>query len=102
MAVIVSYAFFKKPSGVGRALWKCGRALAQWKLLVLFGSAVLYSALIVYGAKRIDLWHEEALKVMIYWLIATGIVLLGEAVGRADPGGPAFRRRVTDLGPERS
>jgi hypothetical protein len=94
MTVIVALAFVKSPREIGSSLWACVRALVQWKLLLLFGSALLYSGLIVWGAKEIGLWHENALKATIYWFFVTGVVLLGEAVGRADPSDPDLRLRI--------
>jgi hypothetical protein len=57
-----------------------GRAAAQGKLLLLFGSVLAYSALLVYAASRADVWHESALKVTVLWFIGTAIVLVGDAV----------------------
>ena len=62
--------------------------------MALFGSVLLYSALLVYGARQVGLWHPTALKATVYWFIGTGVVLAGQAVteGARDDG--AFLRKV--------
>jgi hypothetical protein len=92
--VILGYVISKDPRGLGGSFLGVLRALLQPKLMLLFGSALLYSALIVYGAKEIGLWHAAALKATIYWFIVTAVVLVGEAVARANPSDREFRRRV--------
>src|SRR6266545_1544111 len=50
--VILSYVIYKDPRGTGGAFLGVLRALLHPKLLLLYGSAILYSALVVYGAKQ--------------------------------------------------
>lgn len=93
-AVVLSYVVYKDPRAIGRSFFEALRASLHWKLLVLFGSAALYSGLIVYGAKEIGLWHTGATKPTVYWFIGTAIILVGQAALRAAPGDPEFVRRV--------
>lgn len=76
---IVAYAVYKDPRGIGSAFWSVVRAFVSPKLLLLFGSAALYSAGVVYALARMDLWHMSSLKETIYWFVGTGVVLAGSA-----------------------
>ena len=58
------------------------RAFLHSKLVLLYGSALLYSALLVSGAKESGQWHAGALKASVYWFIGTAAVLVGYAVIR--------------------
>lgn len=91
------FAFYKNFSGMSHGVLGVFRALVQAKLLLLFGSALVYTAAVVIVAREMGGWHTPALKVTIYWFIGTAIVLVGDAVtdgGRADPSylRKAFRR----------
>lgn len=91
---ILCFALYKDFRGIGASLLAVVRSLLAWKLLLLFGSVLVYSAALVYGASQLGVWHTSALKATIYWFIGTGLVLAGEAVttGARDDG--AFLRKV--------
>jgi hypothetical protein len=91
---ILGFALYKNLWGIGRSLLGVLQALLQPKLLLLFGSALAYSAAIVYLANALDLWHAPALKVTIYWFIGTAIVLAGNAVSEGAPDRGAYLRKV--------
>jgi hypothetical protein len=76
-AGIVGYAVYKDARGIGSAFWGVSRAFVAPKLLLLFASAALYSAGVVYLLARMDLWHTTSLKETIYWFVGTGVVLAG-------------------------
>lgn len=63
-----------KIEGIGSSFLDVLRALAQPRLLALFGLAALYCAGLVYGARELDLWHTSALKETLYWFFLTGVV----------------------------
>lgn len=90
----VGYAAYKDPQGVGGAFGGVLSALLQPKLLLRFGSALLYSAAVVYAAEEVGLWHTTALKATIYWFFGTGVVLVGEAITRGARSDREFLRRV--------
>lgn len=75
--LVVGYAVYKDPPGIGSAFWSLARAFFTPKLLLLFGAAALYSAGVVYLLARADLWHTTSLKETIYWYVGTGAVLSG-------------------------
>jgi hypothetical protein len=91
---ILGFAFYKNFWGIGRSLVGVLQALLQPKLLLLFGSALAYSAAIVYAARELGLWHAPALKVTIYWFIGTAIVLAGNAVSEGARDRRAYLRKV--------
>lgn len=67
------------------------------KLLLLFGSATLYCALVAYGAKEAGLWHTASFKATLYWFVGTGVVLIGDAVTATSSRNGALLRRVLAL-----
>jgi hypothetical protein len=91
---LVGFALYKDVRGIGASLLAVLRSLLGWKLLLLFGSVLVYSGALVYGASQLGVWHTSALKATIYWFIGTAVVLAGEAVttGARDDG--AFLRKV--------
>jgi hypothetical protein len=78
--IILGLVFYKDPRGTATAVWGGVRALCTPKLLLLYGSAALYSAGVVLLASRLDLWHRSALRETIYWFLGTAVVLVGYAV----------------------
>jgi len=80
LLVILGFVLYKDFRGISRALFAVVRSLASPKLLVLFGSALVYSALVVYGAHRLGAWHTTALKATIYWFVGSAVFFVGQAV----------------------
>jgi len=78
--VLLSYVVYKDPRGIGSAAWQVIRASMAPKLLLLFGSAALYSAGLVLLAERIGLWQTTALKETVYWFIGSAVFLTTKAV----------------------
>ena len=67
-----------KDCGVVGAFASTAEFLARsWKLLVLFGSAAVYTGILVYAAHRYELWHASSAKEIVYWFIGTAVVLAG-------------------------
>jgi hypothetical protein len=91
---ILAFVVYKDPRGIGSAFLNVLRAFVQPKLLILYGVTLAYSALVVYAAAALDLWHTTAVKATIYWFLGSGVVLVGEAVSRISPRDPAVWRRV--------
>jgi hypothetical protein len=84
VVIILGYAVYKDPRGIGGAFLNVLRALFQPKLLLLFGCVMLYSAALVYGAERVGLWQTDTIKETTYWFFGTGVILVGEAVSRGE------------------
>ena len=61
------------------------RALAL-KLLLVFGAAAGYCALVVYLAWLTGLWHRGTLKETIYWFAAIGLVMTARAIENSSRG----------------
>jgi hypothetical protein len=78
--LILSFLVYKEPRGIGSSAWHVIRAFMVPKLLLLFGSAALYSAGLVLLAERIGLWHTTALKETVYWFIGSAVILTAKAV----------------------
>lgn len=93
-AVIIGYATYKDPRGIAAGFAGVVRALLRAKVLLVFGSTLLYCALVVYGAEELGLWHESAVKATLYWFIGTGVVLVSEAVTQTSENDADFLRRV--------
>jgi hypothetical protein len=91
--VLLAYVLRKDPRGIGGSLLGVVRALLTPRLLLPFGSALAYSAGLVFLAWWLGAWHTDALKVTIYWFFGTGVILLGQAI-TASPTDPQFARRV--------
>jgi hypothetical protein len=68
-----------KSDGLGGSLLRVLGALASPKLLLLFGSAALYCATLLFLANAPEFWHSTALKATVYWFLGTGVVLVGRA-----------------------
>jgi hypothetical protein len=92
--LLVGYPLYKDPRGIGGALLHAARAALHPKLVLLYGSALGYASLLVYGAHKVGLWHTTAVKATAYWFAGTAIVLIADAVTRAEPRDRAFIRRV--------
>jgi hypothetical protein len=89
-AIIVFVAW--KTESVGRSFLAVARAALHWKLVLLFGSAAVYSAMLLYLAWWVDLWHMAALKETLYWFAGSGLILIGSALTPATSGRDWFRR----------
>jgi hypothetical protein len=92
--VILGFAVYKNPRGIGSASADLARTALHPKLLFLFSMASAYCAALVYGAQGLGLWHTPALKATTYWFIGTGVALIGGALSGASPQDPEFLRRV--------
>jgi hypothetical protein len=77
-----------KADGFASSLVGVLRAVADPKLMLLFGSAAIYGAILVLAASEASLWHTTATKETVYWFFGGGVVLVGKAVVAAtsDPG----------------
>jgi len=91
--VLLVYVLRKDPRGIGGSFAGVTRALLAPRLVLLFGSALTYSAGLVYLAWRLGVWHTAALKETIYWFFGTGVILLGQAI-TASPTDQFVRRVV--------
>ena len=69
--VILGFVLYKDFRGITGSLLGVLRALVHPKLLLLFGSALLYSAALVYAASALGLWHMTALKATVYWFLGS-------------------------------
>lgn len=94
VAAVIGFAVVKDPRGIGGSACAVLRAALHPKLLLLFGSAALYSAGLVYAAADAHLWHSAALKETVYWFVGSGIVLVGTAVSQAGPTDARMVRQV--------
>jgi hypothetical protein len=90
----LAYVLHKDFRGIGGSFLAVLRSLLHPKPLLLFGSALAYSAAVVSAAHELGLWHPTALKATIYWFVGTAIVLAGEAVTDGASNDRAFLRRV--------
>ncbi|HWC29660.1 MAG TPA: hypothetical protein VG845_06215 [Dehalococcoidia bacterium] len=95
LLMIVGYAVSKDPRGIGGSLLGVIRAILEPKVLLLFGSALVYSAALVFAAARLGVWHTGALKETIYWFVGTGVVLVAYAVVAEGDTPSPLRRVVT-------
>ncbi len=68
-----------KSDGLGGSFLSVLGALASPKLLLLFGSAALYCATLLFLANAAELWHSTALRATVYWFLGSGVVLVGRA-----------------------
>ena len=82
-----------KSDGVGSSFLGVLRALASPKLLLLFGSAALYSSALVVVAKEAGLWQTTTAKATVYWFFGTAVILVGNAT-QLSPDDPAFVRKL--------
>jgi hypothetical protein len=90
VALIVGFVLYKNVRGVGRSMLAVVRA----KLLMLFGATLAYSAVVVYAANKLGLWHAPALKVTVYWFVGTAIVLSGSALSDGARNRGVYLRKV--------
>src|SRR6266542_226230 len=93
--LVAIFAFAALKSGdLGSSFLGVLRVLCSSKLLLLFGSAALYSAALVVLGRELGLWHTSAIKATIYWFFGTG----GDPGGECDSGlprGPSLRQEAT-------
>jgi hypothetical protein len=82
-----------KADGFASSLMSVLRAIAEPKLLLLFGSGALYCAILVLAASEASLWHTTATKETVYWFFGGGLVLVGKAVVAATSD-PAFLKKL--------
>jgi hypothetical protein len=92
LIALVAFAGFKS-DGLGASLLGVLRALAAPKLLLLFGSAAVYSAGLVFLAKELGLWHTSGTKPTVYWFFGTALILVGNAT-QVSPDDPAFLKKL--------
>jgi hypothetical protein len=78
-----------KSDGLGALVLGILRSLVNPKMLLLFGSAAAYCAILVFAGEQAGLWHTTALKETLYWFLASGVILVGEAT-QASPHDPGF------------
>ncbi len=92
--LVAIFAFAALKSGdLGSSFLGVLRVLCSSKLLLLFGSAALYSAALVVLGRELGLWHTSAIKATIYWFFGTGVILAGNAT-QVSPEDPAFVRKL--------
>jgi hypothetical protein len=61
------------------------RALAL-KLVLVFGAAAAYCAVLVYVAERAGLWHRGTLRETVYWFALGGTVITANAIEKSPRG----------------
>lgn len=88
------FALYKDFRGAVRSVFAVLRTLTHRKLLVLFGSALLYSAALIVAARELGTWHSPALKATIYWFVGTAVVLAGDAVTSGARDDNSYLQRV--------
>jgi hypothetical protein len=91
---LLGFVLYKNPREVGGSMLAVVRAALHPKLLLLFGSALAYSAVVIYVATELGLWHRPALKVTVYWFVGTAIVLAGSALTDGARDRQAYLRKV--------
>jgi hypothetical protein len=92
--LIVGYVTYKDRRAIGGAFVSLVRVALHPKLVLLFGSALVYSMLLVSAAKVAGVWHTTALKATAYWFVGTAVVLIAHAVTRASARDREFIRSV--------
>jgi hypothetical protein len=85
--LILSYLVYKDPRGTVSSACDLIRPLMVPKLLLLLGSAAVYSAGLVLVAERLGLWHTTSLKETIYWFVGSAVVLTARAVNATPSSG---------------
>jgi hypothetical protein len=73
LVVVSIFVLSKDFRGITSAVFAVIRSIIHPRLLLLFGTAFAYSACLVFAAARLGLWHQPALKVTIYWFLATAL-----------------------------
>ena len=76
---LLEFALYKNPREIGGSMLAVVQAALHPKLLLRFGSALACSAIVLYAAAELGLWHTPTLKVTVYWFVGTAIVLAGSA-----------------------
>jgi hypothetical protein len=94
IVLILAYVLYKDFRGIGGAFLAVLRSLVQGKLLLVFGSVLVYTVILVYAARALDLWHTDALKATIYWFLGTAVVVTGQALTDGARNTSAFLRTV--------
>jgi len=79
MVAFLAWVVYQDPRRIGGSFLKVVRAFFVATILLVFGSALLYSAAVVYVAHDAGLWHGTALKATVYWFLGTGTVLIADA-----------------------
>jgi hypothetical protein len=92
LVAIVAFAAIKS-DGLGSSFWGVLRALASPKLLLLFGTAAVYSGALVFLGNEAGFWHTSATKATVYWFFGTAVILVGNAT-QVSPDDPAFVRKL--------
>jgi hypothetical protein len=90
----LGFVVYKGRWGIVAAFLNVVRAAVRAKLVLLFGSALVYSTLLVYVAHGAGLWHATALKATVYWFAGTAVVLIADAATHTAPRDRAFVRQV--------
>jgi hypothetical protein len=88
---LLGFALYKNPREIGGSMLA---VVLHPKLLLLFGSALACSAIVLYAAAELGLWHTPALKVTVYWFVGTAIVLAGSALTDRARDRQAYVRKV--------
>jgi hypothetical protein len=91
---LLGFVLYKNAREVGRSMLAVLRAALHPKLVLLFGLALAYSAVVIYAASELGLWHRPALKVTAYWFVGTAIVLAGSALTDGARDRRAYLRKV--------
>jgi hypothetical protein len=60
---------------VRRSFWHVVRTALNWKLLVPFLAAALYTGLAAWLLKQVDIWTPDLLKDTVFWFIFAGVAL---------------------------
>ena len=96
LIVFIAFCAFrsKRDRDLARSLAGLARAFFQWKLQLVFVSALLYCAGFVALAAWIGVLHMMAAKDALYWFFTVGIVLVGRAISHARPFDPKFYRNL--------
>jgi len=82
--LLVGFALSGETKGIAGAFFVALRILVASKLGLVFASAALYSAAVLYGAKSLGIWHTTGTKEAVYWFLGTALILVGHAIEWAD------------------
>lgn len=77
--VLAFACFALSKRDIRQALGGVIRAFVAPKLLLLYVSAGVYTAGVVYGAHLLGLWHPSSLKETLYWFVGGALVFVGGA-----------------------
>jgi hypothetical protein len=94
LVILLTYAIVKAGREVASPLGQVVHALLGWKLMLVFGSAAAYCAVLVFGASRLGLWHTTAAKETAYWYFTGAVALVGRSVSHANPSDPGFYKSL--------